>query len=241
MLEGINYNLLKYWEAVGNRPGWAITNVDEAVFLKSPTNVPNLNLCLNPAEVSHVESAQSFFGDKTFGIISDEKVSLPSECTPLLDIELGEMHLAASAITSSEDVVGIELVQGAVALKEWCYLCAGINGMDYDEVYAFFSPQLELETGGLFLAYHNGSPVGTGQVIIDDRQLAYICSIGVVEDTRRQGLGTKIMNKIVHYGLERNAQTFALHASNMGRFLYGKLGFELKKTCAFTIVEGLDH
>ena len=47
--------------------------------------------------------------------------------------------------------------------------------------------------GRTFLAYHNGEAVGTRQVIIDDRQLAYVCSIGVVNDYRRQGFGSKII------------------------------------------------
>lgn len=238
MLDGIDYNLLQYWEAVGNKPGWGISKIENAIFLKSPTRIPNLNLCLNPSQVSHIEFAQSFFGAKAFGIISDVRAPLPSECSPLLDIELGEMHIAASVVASSEDVARIELVQNDVTLQEWSRLCASINDMDYDDIYAFMAPQLELGMGGLFLAYHNGEPVGTGQVIIDDRQLAYVCSIGVVNDYRRKGFGSKIMNKIICYALERNVQTFALHASEMGRHLYGKLGFGLKKTCSFTVVEG---
>lgn len=89
MLNGIDYNLLKYLEVVGNRPGWEISK-----------------------QVSHIKFVQSFCGTKAFGIISNEKVTLPVECSLLLDIERGEMHIDA------RDVAGIVLVQNSVALQE---------------------------------------------------------------------------------------------------------------------------
>jgi len=239
MLDGIDYNLVKIWQGIIQRnsaAGWDLVLRDETAFLKSPTNAPNLNLCLNPTQDSHITYAHSFFKGKTFGVITDREVIIPKGCQLQVDVKLEEMQIEVEKLSGIADVVDVIRVQDDDQLRQWSSLSAAINGLGYEDVYTFMKAFFQLPDCAFFIKYQEGNPAGIGQVYIDDRKLAYVSSIGVVEHYRKQGIGTQIMNKILCHSLNNGAQKFALHASEMGQYLYGKLGFKLSKKCSFKVL-----
>ena len=76
--------------------------------------------------------------------------------------------------------------------------------------------------------------VGSGGVVIDKHppgpnnlsgKKGYIMSVVVLEKFRKQGIAKQIMNAIILWLKEKSISIANLHATDMGRVLYEKLGF----------------
>ncbi|WP_371802573.1 GNAT family N-acetyltransferase [Candidatus Lokiarchaeum ossiferum] len=76
--------------------------------------------------------------------------------------------------------------------------------------------------------------IGSGGVVIDKHppgpnnlsgKKGYIMSVVVVEEFRKQGIAQKIMEIIIQWLKKQNISIANLHATEMGRKLYKKLGF----------------
>jgi ribosomal protein S18 acetylase RimI-like enzyme len=76
-----------------------------------------------------------------------------------------------------------------------------------------------------YVVYDQSKPVGTAELFINGT-VAGIHSIGVVPAMRRRGFANVIMRFILNRAIELNCTHAVLHASNMGKDIYLKLGFE---------------
>jgi GNAT superfamily N-acetyltransferase len=74
--------------------------------------------------------------------------------------------------------------------------------------------------GGIVIAAWPGSPLNF------DARRAWILNVYVEPEFRRQGLGRTIMEALVAWCRENGFRSVALHASEQGRLLYEKLGFQ---------------
>lgn len=84
---------------------------------------------------------------------------------------------------------------------------------------------IELQPGGCFIASLDGAPVGCGtSCILGDA--GWIAMILVDPQARGKGVGTKIMRRLLAYLAENHVRTPRLDATDMGRPVYEKLGFE---------------
>jgi len=54
----------------------------------------------------------------------------------------------------------------------------------------------------------------------------YILNVFTLPEYRRQGIATELMNKLKLDAKERNVAKLQLHASDMGKLVYEKLGYE---------------
>ncbi|MCF2139004.1 MAG: GNAT family N-acetyltransferase [Candidatus Lokiarchaeota archaeon] len=80
-------------------------------------------------------------------------------------------------------------------------------------------------------------PIGAGGLVVDRHppgpsnlsgKIGYIMNIVVIEEYRRQGIGEKIMRSIIAYLKKHNISVATLHATDIGKSLYQKLGFKLR-------------
>jgi ribosomal protein S18 acetylase RimI-like enzyme len=76
-----------------------------------------------------------------------------------------------------------------------------------------------------YIAYDNGHAVGTGLTNITHKTLG-VHSIGVPPSMRRKGFAEAIMINLINRAIEDQVETITLQASNMGKGLYLKLGFQ---------------
>lgn len=76
-----------------------------------------------------------------------------------------------------------------------------------------------------YLAYDNEQAVGTGMTNITHKTLG-VHSIGVPPAMRRKGFAEAIMIKLINKAIQNQIETITLQASNMGKGLYLKLGFQ---------------
>jgi ribosomal protein S18 acetylase RimI-like enzyme len=76
-----------------------------------------------------------------------------------------------------------------------------------------------------YIAYDNGQAVGTGLCNLTHQTLG-VHSIGVPPNMRRKGFAEAIMVNLINRAIEDQVETITLQASNMGKGLYLKLGFQ---------------
>lgn len=100
---------------------------------------------------------------------------------------------------------------------------------------AYFTDALQEDTCDILLAEVDGICVGTGIVFyyrsVPSRlnplgRNAYLTSMYVKPEHRRKGIGSSILHRIVEIASLRGHQILMLNASEMGKPLYRKIGFE---------------
>lgn len=112
------------------------------------------------------------------------------------------------------------------------------NNTAYNEIrdncYAYFEKALTENTCDVIIAEDTGKCVGTGIVFYYDSvpsafnvtgKNAYITSMYVAPDYRRQGIGSTILDKMIGVAMEKGYRIIMLNASDMGKPMYQKRGF----------------
>lgn len=122
----------------------------------------------------------------------------------------------------------------------------GMRGLDVkpgDEKYErlrencfrYFRKALTEQTCDIVLAFEDNICVGTGIVFYYDSvpssfnlsgKNAYVTSMFVAPAYRRCGIGTAILKRLIHHTQEKGYDIVMLNASEMGKGLYRKFGFE---------------
>jgi ribosomal protein S18 acetylase RimI-like enzyme len=84
---------------------------------------------------------------------------------------------------------------------------------------------LEASPGGCFVVEENGNVRGTATTICYENRFAWIGMVLVDPECRKQGIGTKLLQRTIEYLDERKTPTMKLDATPLGQPLYRKLGF----------------
>lgn len=77
-----------------------------------------------------------------------------------------------------------------------------------------------------FIGKHNGTPVGTAVLFMDEEGVAGIHSMGIIPSQRRKGYAEELLIHIMNIARMRGATHATLQASEMGKGLYLKIGFQ---------------
>lgn len=233
----ITNNLIQIWKKVGDKPGWDISEQDKVVLLKSPTNIPNLNLAIIDGDCNQPDIIKQYFGSSSFGILQPKGRLNPLAKSAAVATEITEMHLAIDHLKSIELVNEVTVLKSSSELEEWCTVASKVFGYELEEIEKFYKTTYNLNRSQLL--YYRASDdkiVGIGQIHVDDNDLVYISSIGVVEERRKKGIGQKIMNSCLLNGKNLGGKFYALHASESGELLYRKLGFKEVEKWSFCIL-----
>lgn len=89
----------------------------------------------------------------------------------------------------------------------------------------------------ILLAYYKSEPVGTG-IIHRTGDIAGIHAIGIIPEMRKMGLAESLMRIVLNQSIEDHCTYATLQASEMGKGLYLKLGFEEQFKIRNYILEG---
>ena len=77
-----------------------------------------------------------------------------------------------------------------------------------------------------FIGKHNGTPVGTAVLFIDQEGVAGIHSMGIIPSQRRKGYAEELLIHMMNLARIKGAAYATLQASDMGKGLYFKIGFQ---------------
>jgi GNAT superfamily N-acetyltransferase len=103
---------------------------------------------------------------------------------------------------------------------------------------------LEIEDYIAWIACDDGEVIaGAGLWLIDwlpapdgfAGRLPYVCNVYTEPDYRHQGLAQKLMNCVIEYCQQKGYPRVRLHASEFGRPLYEKLGFNQTNEMALIV------
>jgi len=116
-----------------------------------------------------------------------------------------------------------------------------MNGSDPDSEYPgwrlrfenFFASRIGAGSAAMYIAEMGGAAVGLACVYVLSnhrteiflRPVAYITSVYVVPEKRRQGLATALTQACIDWAVARGIDIVRLRASEMGRPLYAGMGF----------------
>ena len=79
--------------------------------------------------------------------------------------------------------------------------------------------------GERYIVYLDGKPVGTGMLLLQGN-IGGLFHIGVLPEYQRKGIGTAMVQFLMHRANFLGLEKLVLHASPIGEILYRKLGFE---------------
>jgi N-acetylglutamate synthase-like GNAT family acetyltransferase len=77
-----------------------------------------------------------------------------------------------------------------------------------------------------YIGKHNGVPVGTAVLFVDSHGIAGIHSMGIIPSQRRKGYAEKLLIHMMNIAKIKGAAYATLQASDMGKGLYFKTGFQ---------------
>ncbi|SHF08453.1 Acetyltransferase (GNAT) domain-containing protein [Fodinibius roseus] len=135
--------------------------------------------------------------------------------------ELLGMSLELADPFEEQGRLDIQLVSSEEKAKSWAEI--------YPEAFGYrISPEILLKTFGdinFYLASYQGQPVGTA-IQFNTANVSGIHGMGVIPEMRRRGFAGKIMKHLLNQAIETGKDYATLQASDMGKGLYVKLGFE---------------
>lgn len=115
----------------------------------------------------------------------------------------------------------IQLVSNAADAKVWAEL--------YPKAFKYkISQETVMNTFkniDYYLAYWENEPVGTA-ILIQTNKVSGVHGVGIVPAMRRLGFAEQIMKQLINMSIETNSKYVTLQASEMGKNIYLKLGFE---------------
>lgn len=76
------------------------------------------------------------------------------------------------------------------------------------------------------IAYDNATPIGTALMYYSGNEVVGIHSMGIIPEMRRKGYAEKMMHSMLFEAAKKGYSYATLQASEMGKNLYLKLGFE---------------
>ena len=82
-----------------------------------------------------------------------------------------------------------------------------------------------LKTINYYIAYHNNTPIGTA-ITHKTETFMGVHSVGIPPEMRRKGYAEQLMQLLINLAIDTNNDYITLQASDMGKHLYLKLGFE---------------
>ncbi len=131
------------------------------------------------------------------------------------------MALKPAGLFATKKDLSIELVTTNFNAKIWSDLFKKSFG------YTISSETVikTVDTIDYYIAYHNNKPIGTA-IIHKTENVMGVHSVGIPPEMRRRGYAEQIMKLLINLSNESGNKFITLQASDMGKNLYLKLGFE---------------
>jgi len=221
-------NLTSLWKTVG-------------ISFDSYCKTPDFEYCeINNTEWPNRLWLNKNINQETIDLIKEKLATTPSNITlPIWNIydknedtilglngfkvkfEQVGMSLKLSNPFDIKSDVKIQLVTNDTEAKLWSELF--IKSFGY--VISFDTIIKTLKDINYYIAYHDGLAVGTA-ILHETNNVMGIHSVGIPPEMRRRGYAEQIMKLLINIAVENGNEHITLQASNMGKNLYIKLGFE---------------
>jgi ribosomal protein S18 acetylase RimI-like enzyme len=149
-----------------------------------------------------------------FDLIENDEIAPAMALPSLTDIPANSTPASIAEVTDSN------------ALQEFIQIFSDVFGMP-EPLAERAHPESMLDDPdmGLFVGRIDEQPVACGHLVKTD-EVAGVYSIGVVEESRRQGIGEAMTWAVLRAGRDAGCDIGALQSSEMAYSLYQTMGFE---------------
>jgi len=132
------------------------------------------------------------------------------------------MFMDLADVPDNVERVVIQKVKNTEQAKIWSQLFQEAFGYEISVV----TVMKTMESIEYFIGKHNGVAVGTAVLFVDKRGIAGIHSMGVIPSQRRKGYAEELLIHMLNIARIKGSEYATLQASEMGKGLYLKTGFQ---------------
>jgi ribosomal protein S18 acetylase RimI-like enzyme len=186
------------------------------LWLDEDINVHNISIIkdkISSASTNLIFPYWDIYDSKSFEILEKNGFVLQFE-------QIG-MSLKRSTVFTQLNTLSLKKVSSEKETELWSRL--------FSMSFGYFINPILLTTAQkqttFYIAYNENIAVGTG-VLHTSKNISGIHSVGIVPEQRRKGYAEQIMKLLINKSINKNDNYITLQASNMGKGLYLKLGFE---------------
>lgn len=221
----IVHSIQNTWQCFPNSDGWSHNDTEQVTLFKSPTLIPNLNLCILKDATFDPRILGEYYQRKPFSILHRFQELENFRALSSLQKSCCEMELPISSVLPplSPHITPVCSIQ---QLQEWAYIASRIFGFFEGEIMRYIREFYKLPQGNLYLYVLEGQPVGIGQVSHDKTGVSYIGTIGVLSEFQRQGIGQALIEACLRDSSTNSSTSCTILASQQGESLYTAMGFQ---------------
>lgn len=209
--------------------GWGILNNENLLALIAPSTVNFVNFTWGNPDLTNIEKVKSFYKDAPFTwLTSGNDINALMQNGFVLDeLVSTEMVLDLSKYVSSELTSNIKIIipKNDTELHVWTETAIETFGCSYDEFKEFFYPLISFAHCVPFLLMYDNQPAGTAMAYCGQNTVG-VYAMSTLEKYRRKGCATAAVNACISLAQSKNLRYAVLYASEIGKPLYTKLGFE---------------
>ena len=219
-------NLTSLWRLAGDQSGINFQKTGYEFSWIPGSDWPNRLWFTNPINSNGYSSAIEQAKMHNLGIsiwdgIEITNVMLESEGF-IIKSELTGMTLSLENLNSKSKTLEMEPVSNFLEASEWSSLFQEAFGYKIDS-YTILKIS---NVVNFYIARHNQEAVGTAVLFQNKPEVAGIHSMGIIPSMRRKGYAEEMLLTVLEAGKEKGARLATLQASEMGKGLYLKTGFQ---------------
>lgn len=220
-------NLTDLWKIGGQLAGQYIENPGYRLSIAGSGKWPNKLWFTKPMDMQTIMDIQLHWNmDKlslpVWGDEIENRELILKACGFEEKLTQIAMSMNLANVPDNVEHLSIQKVTSKPLAKTWSQLFQDAFGYEIstDTVY---KTKNSIE---YFIGKHNGNPVGTAVLFIDQQGVAGIHSMGIIPSQRRKGYAEKLLIHMMNIARIKGAAYATLQASDMGKGLYFKIGFQ---------------
>lgn len=211
-------------------PGWELLEEGDVLAFKSPIP-PFMDFAYGTPTAEAFQKLKEFYQQKPyFWLLTEDQNEQPllekGFTGPSLTFEM-ELDLAEyRPIPPTQDVLQVRSPEDHL---QWIQVASQWLKIDLSRVDQFFTPWIQTGRYIPFLGFCKGQPAATSLLYCGQGGAA-LYALGTVPTFRNRGLGTAVTHACLQTAKDSKIARAVLYGSELGKSLYGKLGFQIVQT-----------
>lgn len=209
--------------------------------LKGPYNMEYMHLVFGEYSPTSLKDIRRFFASEPFcWFVNKDERHVAEQLLingfradgsdPVMALKLAEYNLSLNTLTN------IKIIENRAMLEDFAQVAHSAYDMPVDgfRKFALMAACENIKDIKVFVGYNSKNEAIACSMVHIGNEVAAIYWIGVVEDYRKQGIGSDMTKICIQYAKEHNTvKQILLQSFPLGVSLYQKLGFK--------VVNGMDH
>ena len=224
------------WKSYAKAKNFDFCKFDGAVAFKSFLNsdVFNYAYVFDGSSKSILNKLQDYYGSIPFKVFNHcsnaKRENIFKESDYIFEETYVNMFIDLKSINDTaltkENNLEVKLVKNIKELVSWTDVLSKGFEMPKNEIDVFANNLFEITNQQFFLVYSDTTPISAGLSSICD-EIAFIAYVATIPQKRRIGGCSMLINTALKEAKRNGCKFAALQASDMGKNVYQKAGFEV--------------